>query len=228
MSHFNTNSRSGLVQSTSVTSQFNSLNVDRDSFRKSKNAALKSHDAIQAQILELTKQRDTFLAHNRAEQEVLGTHSRKRDMHLQKKLRLNRVMENERKALEACAKHFQSLQDDANQATLRYFSEVGEINAQIASTMEKELRHKQVSLVSVESVAAVVLQRRPAHLKGSLAEAIQVLQNAKKCLGDAQDQRKTFASKLEDYSSGPGEVHGRPSMDLFYGLEHSGDTEMAY
>ena len=221
MSHVNTQNRSGLVQATSVTSQFNSLSMDRENFQKAQNAARHKHESIQAKISELKEHRTAFSTKNRAEQEVLGTHSRMREILLQKKARFNRVLENERKALEACAKHSQSLQDTINQATLQYAEDMAQVNQHVASTLQQETREKQLSLLSVDSVEAVVLPRRPAHLHAAFVEAFQVLKNASNCLGQMQAQRASLTNKHDASNAARSNVVSKDrTMDLFYGLSH--------
>ena len=227
MSHFNNNNtittknRSGLVQATSVTAQFNALSVDRDNFQKAQKAARHKHDAIQGKIAELKNHRTALSTKNRAEQEVLGTHSRMREILLQKQARFNRVLENERKALDACAKHSQSLQDTINQATLQYAEDMSQVNEHVGSTLHQEMREKQLSLLSVEALEAVVLPRRPAHLHAAFAEAIQVLKNASNCLEQVQAQRASLTAHCEASNTAQS-AFGSTShaMDLFYGLSH--------
>jgi hypothetical protein len=219
MSHVNAKKRSGLVQSTAVTSQFNALSMDRNNFQRAQNAARNKHEAIQARILELKMHRAAFLTKNRNEQEVLGTQSRMRDMLLQQKARLSRVIENERKALEACCKQSQSLQDTINQATLQYADDMAQVNDEVASTLHHESREKLRSLLSVESVEALVLPRRPAQLKAAFAEAFQILQNARHCLDQVQAERVSLTTKYDTCcnTDSPG-----ISMDLFYDLIQCG------
>lgn len=229
MSKFNANSRFGLVQSTSVTSQFNALNIDRDNFQKVQIAARNKLEATQVKISELKTHQIALSSENRTEQEDLGTHSRKRDMLLQQKARFSRVAENERKALEACVKHSQSLQDTANQATLQYSEDMAQVNEQVASTLHREMHEKMLMLLSVESVEAFVLPRRPAHLEGPMAEAFQALQHAKRCLDEALARRTLLTSKTQkSRAEGRGLASNDQSMGLFYGLSHQGDIEMSY
>jgi chromosome segregation ATPase len=230
MSHFNSNNtknRSGLVQATSVTGQFNALSADRDNFQKAQTAARNKHEAIQGKISELKNHRTAFSTKNRAEQEVLGTHSRMREILLQKQARFNRVLENERKALDACTKHSHSLQDTINQATLQYAEDMTQVNEHVASTLHQEMREKQLSLLSVEAVEAVVLPRRPAHLHAAFAEAFQVLKNASNCLEQVQAQRASLTTQYDASDTARSAVGSTShSMDLFYGLSHEGERSV--
>jgi len=219
MNHFNGTNRSGVVHATSVTAQFNALAADRDVFQKAQNAARVKHEAIQVKISELKKHRTTFSTQNRAEQEVLGTNSRMRDILLQKKARFTRVLENERKAIEACAKHSQSLQDAANQATLQFADEMAQVNDQVASTLHHEMREKQIALLSVELVEALILPRRPVHLHGALDEALQVLRHARSYLDEMNAQHAALTSNYKASQA------SRYPMDLFYGLTDRLESE---
>lgn len=215
---------SNFVQSHSVTSQFNALSVDREKFRNAKLAAQASCEQVQKTVRELKQEQSSLLTLMRTEQEILGNLTRKHDMIGTEKTRLWRVLDCERKALETCAKHFRTLTEDADLATLKYANDMDEACSEVAGYLQREVNHGIMSLLSVDSVQTVVAPKLPndVRIRQAFLEAFELLQDGEQALED-QLVRHAMLSKLQ--SSAPDNNHDTENqMDLFYGVGDSANA----
>lgn len=216
----NTNS-GGCVQSNSVTSQFNALSVDRENFRNAKQVAKSAYDQIQEALRRLKQEQTDLLNLIRTEQEVLGNLTRKSDMLQTEKARHTRVMDCERKALEACVKHARSLTEAAERATLQYANDMGEASAEVAGYLQREVHSGIIALISVDSVQNVVVPKLPndPRIHQAFYQSFQVLSQEKKAL-DEQVTRHSKLSKKSEASQTQTNDDPSRQMDFFYGLSH--------
>ncbi len=225
MSNVPANTNGGFVQSNSVTSQFNSLSVDRENFRNAKKAAQSSYEKVQQAIRQLKQEQASLLTLIRTEQEVLGTLTRKRDMFGTEKARLLRVMDSERKALETCAKHTRSLAEAADKAAWKYANDMGEASSEVAGYLQSEVRAGMISLISVDSIQAVVVPKLPKdpQIQKAFHESFQLLINGKQALEEQVARHSMLHTKSEAVTS---QSHEDPA-DLFYGHGHDMDAEVS-
>jgi hypothetical protein len=250
MNNFAASNKSGLVQSHSVTAQFNALSVDLENFRNAKQVAQGNHGKVHDSLRQLKKEQTTLLTQIRMEQEGLGTLSRKRDMFGNEKARLKGVMDRERKALEACVKHSKGLSDKGDEATLQYANEMAEASNEVTGYLQHETHAKKVAFLSVEAVQAVVTPKVPGEpqVQQSFYQGFQIMRNGKGSLHKEVARHHLLRSKYDDQPAGSlvpvgprgtGDVglglagvyagNRQQQMDLFYGLSNGGaDAEMAH
>lgn len=241
----NNTTKSGLVQSHSVTAQFNALSVDVENFRNDRQVAQENHRKIQESLNQLKKEQAAFLSQIRMEQEGLGTLTRKRDMFGHEKARLNGVNDRERKALEACAKHTKALSDKAADSTRRYNSAMAEPSNEVAGCLQREIQSRTKSFLSTESVQAVATPKVPSDPKFQqyFYQGFQIMRNGEETWKKERKRHPRLCSKYDDdaphLEGGPRHVLGggtgagaalagagayaQQQMDLFYGLSTGND-----
>lgn len=240
MNNFAASTNSSLVQSHSVTAQFNALSVDLENFRNAKQVAQDNHGKVQGSLRQLKQEQAALLTQIRADHEALGTLSRKRDMLGNEKARLGGVMDRERKALEACARHIKGLSDNDNEGTLQYAKEMGEASNELAGYLQYESHDKVLSLLSVEAIQAVAAPKLPSEpiLQQSFHEGLQFMRNGKGTEDKEHARRDLLRSAFDEAPGslvGPGgtgdaDLSGafagrrQEQMDLFYGLTNDGTT----
>jgi hypothetical protein len=231
-------SKSGLVQSHSVTAQFNALSVDVENFRNDRQVAQENHGKVQEGLNQLKKEQAAFLSQIRMEQEGLGTRTRKRDMFGNEKARLNGVNDRERKALEACAKHTKALSDKAADATRRYNSAMAEPSNEVAGCLQREIQSRTNSFLSANSVQAVATPKVPSDPKFQqyFYQGFQIMRNGEETWKKERTRHPWLRSKYDDAPlEGPllggtgdaaalaGGAYAQQQMDLFYGLSTGND-----
>lgn len=152
----------GYVQANSVQSQFAALTRDRDKFQVDQEAAQRESTRAQERLQRLKQEQVSLMTKIQTAHESLGNLSRKHTMLKQEKARLNRVKESERKALEDCAAHTMNLARQDEEMTRKYVLELGMLNEEVASDLEKQIIEKVLEYVSVEAVENVFQENFPA------------------------------------------------------------------
>jgi chromosome segregation ATPase len=147
---------SSLVQTNSVQSQFAALSRDRDSFRHAMEAAERDRRMAESQLQYLKATTLDLQREIRSAQEELGTVSRKQHLVKQEQARLQRVLELERKALEDCARHANSMIEQEVQRKSAYCSQLDPLNDNLADVLDREAGSRFSVLLNVESVEAVL------------------------------------------------------------------------
>ena len=232
----NDSHQGGLVQSNSVTAQFNALTTDREKFRDAKENALSNCKKVQESLQHLKKEQAALLIHIRTEQEALGTLTRTREMLCNEKVRLTRSIENERKALDVCVKHSRTLDEEADKATLQYVNDMNEASDEAARSMREEIHAGVVALLSVETVQSVIVPQLPSDPKTRQAfyGAFENMQNAEAALEKEASRSRVLRSKCNESSGGGpnGSASLQPyndqqhQIDLFYGGSDDAEVDM--
>lgn len=159
MKSFGQYSSSSLVQSNSVQLQFAALSRDRDEFRHEMEAAERERLLVETQVQNLKSTQTSFVNETSSLQEELGGLTRTLSMLRQEQSRLARVLENERRALENCARHTTSLIQQEVKKKEAYNAEIGPFNEELGATLEQEAAYDFHKLLTVESVQASVMAK---------------------------------------------------------------------
>jgi hypothetical protein len=223
----------GYVQANSVQSQFAALTRDRDTFQAEQEAAERESMRAQEHLQRLKQEQVALMTKIQMAQESLGDLSRKQAMLKQEKARLHRVTESERKALEDCAGHTTKLAQQEQEMTREYITELGKLNGDVASDLEKQIIGKVLKYVSVESVENVVAANFPAatankqvfddkfgrmkRIQEMLQEELDRYQKAK---AEYNEIEKMLAHQQDTSTAAAGEGYrASPHIDIFYGQE---------
>ena len=228
------------VQSNSVQSQFTALTLDRDKFRREKEAAEREQKRANDRLQQLKAAQIDYMSKIRMAQEELGDLTRKETMLNQEQVRLGRVQENERKALESCAVHTENLLTKERELTEKYCAEIDGHNDETASLLEQQRQKNLQRLLSLESVEAEILGKIPDSIDresfdesfNHLKEGTEILKRERKnfdCLKlKVQKHKAVAAGKTSALQSEQGDTEAASNhfggshseqMDLFYGME---------
>lgn len=217
------------VQSNSVTSQFNSLNRDIEKFRSSRRTVEVNLNKTQSHLQQLRKEQASLQEKIQSDHESLGTLNRKRLLLTNEKNRLSKVAEQERKSLEACARHTKMLFKQANDATIKYITEMGEANDEVADLLRRQMNKRIVALLSVESVQSVLVPKFPktdAQRSKAFSEALDLMQKGKQEIERQQSRNKVLCgySRKESHSAPDAVIVNTgectlQQMELFYGSD---------
>lgn len=222
----------GAVKSNSVSFQFNALNTDLERFRQSKREAEDQFKKTQEHVGSLKQSQVGFLTKIRSAQEALGDLTRKSDMLQTEQTRLTRVLDSERKALEACVNHTETLTNKSDEDTQKYADEMQGISDEVATSLQQFQDLQFSSSLFVESMERVVVPKLPDNeqIKSSLAESIKTFTECEELLRTELSRQRAYSEKLQeakiditqpgiqmDLSDGP--VSVTKHLDVFYGSD---------
>jgi hypothetical protein len=159
MKSFGQYSSSALVQSNSVQLQFAALSRDRDEYRHEMEAAERERRLVETQVQNLKSTQTSLMKDTSSIQEELGGLTRTLSLLCQEQSRLTRVLENERRALENCARHTTSLIQQEIKKKEAYLAEIGPLNEELCTILEQEAAYDFHKLLTVESVQAAVMAK---------------------------------------------------------------------
>lgn len=222
------------MQANSVQSQFAALTRDRDTFQAEQEAAERESMRAQERLQRLKQEQVDLMTKIQMAQESLGDLSRKQTMLKQEKARLHRVTESERNALEDCAGHTTKLAQQEQAMTKKYITELGKLNGDVSSDLDKQIIGKVLKYVSVESVENVVAANFPAATAnkqvfddkfGRMKRTQEMLQEEldryQKAKAEFNKIEKILAHQQDKSTAAAGELYYRasPHLDIFYGHE---------
>ncbi|KAL3934666.1 MAG: hypothetical protein SGBAC_009661 [Bacillariaceae sp.] len=217
------NNSAGYVQSNSVQSQFAALTQDRDKFQNEKDDAERESKRAQERLRRLKQEQVTLLSAIQASQESLGTLSRKQTMLQQEENRLRKVMQSERKALQACAAHTSKLVNKEKEMIKKFTHDMGKANAEAARLLNQQLVDKIVKNVSVDSVAAVV---PPNTMSSSCMVKLEQMELLQQKLGsehsryeEVKDQFRQTSSLTNGMPFMGAKAPAESQMEIFYSIE---------
>eukprot|EP00980_Cylindrotheca_fusiformis_P024457 scaffold11926_cov126-Cylindrotheca_fusiformis.AAC.10 len=224
----------GYVQANSVQSQFAALTRDRDQFQADQEAAQRESTRAQERLQRLRQEQAVLMTNIQKAQESLGDLSRKQTMLQQEKSRLHRVKESERKALEDCAAHTTNLARRDEAMTRKYVLDLGKLNDEVASDLEKQIVGRVLRCVSFESVQHVVAENFPASTNkqvfdGKLArmksshESLHAEHERNLSVKADFEQIEPLLTERHDVPDSE-EANSAPHLDAFYGEEGSLDA----
>jgi chromosome segregation ATPase len=200
---------SSLVQTNSVQSQFVALSRDRDNFRHAMEAAERDRRMAENQLQHLKSTTLDLQREIRSAQEELGTVSRKQHLVKQEQARLQRVLELERKALEDCARHANSMVEQEVQRKKAYCSQLEPLNDNLADILDREAGSRFSMLLNVESVEAVwnTIQIPESVDRQALEEGYDLLKEA--CNKSEQEEQRNSrcAAKLAEVRARGKQMH---------------------
>ena len=146
---------------SSVHSQFAALSRDRDQFQKQLESVQKQYASGQTQLQQLTAQQEELVGKIRVEQERLGTLTRQQDLLQSEQARLNRVLQNERQALQQCADHLRDTHSKHQETLQTYCRESDPIHLQSVSLLQQQLAQQELlPLVSAASLQYALQQAK--------------------------------------------------------------------
>ena len=154
-----THASSASTSTSSVHSQFAALSRDRDQFQKQLESVQKQYASGQTQLQQLTAQQEELVGKIRVEQERLGTLTRQQDLLQSEQARLNRVLQNERQALQQCADHLRDTHSKHQETLRTYCRESDPIHLQSFSLLQQQLAQQELlPLVSAASLQYALQQ----------------------------------------------------------------------
>jgi chromosome segregation ATPase len=200
---------SSLVQTNSVQSQFVALSRDRDNFRHAMEAAERDRRMAESQLQQLKSTTLDLQREIRSAQEELGTVSRKQHLVKQEQARLQRVLELERKALEDCARHANSMVEQEVQRKKAYCSQLEPLNDNLADVLDREAGSRFSMLLNVESVEAVwnKIPIPESVDRQALEEGYDLLKEARDKSEREEQRRSRCATKLEEVRARGKQMH---------------------
>jgi chromosome segregation ATPase len=201
---------SSLVQTNSVQSQFATLSRDRDNFRHAMEAAERDRRMAESQLQHLKSTTLDLQREIRSAQEDLGTVSRKQHLVKQEQSRLQRVLELERKALEDCARHANSMVEQEVQRKKAYCSQLEPLNDKLANVLDREAGSSFSLLLNVESVEAVwnkIQIPESVDRHQALEEGYDLLKEARDKSEREEQRRSRYAAKLEEVRALAKQMH---------------------
>ena len=173
-------SQSGFVRANSVQNQFTNLSREKDNFVRQKEQADADQKRTQVRLQQLKGRQTDLMKQIQSTQHELGTISRKQHLLKQEQGRVDRVFHSERKALEDCAMHTQALEQKERELTANYYKEMGKLNDEISSLLQDDLSAKTETLLSVETVEAVIADKIPDSLSRELfLEKLDMMKKAR-------------------------------------------------
>ena len=156
-----THASSASTTTSSVHSQFAALSRDRDQFQKQLESVQKQYASGQTQLQQLTAQQEELVGKIRIEQERLGTLTRQQDLLQSEQARLNRVLQNERQALQQCADHLRDTHSKHQETLQTYCRESDPIHLQSVSLLQQQLAQQELlPLVSAASLQYALQQAK--------------------------------------------------------------------
>jgi hypothetical protein len=156
-------SSSSLVQANSVQSQFAALSNDRDRFRNEQAHAERERLNTERQLHQLKVTQRSLQDGTRSAQGELGSLTQKRTYLEQEKARLGRVLGCERKALEGCARHVNSMSEQEDKKKKLYCTEMEPLNDGLARELARDYGLSVWKYLSVECLQEVVLDDNKFH-----------------------------------------------------------------
>jgi hypothetical protein len=183
-------SSSSLVQANSVQSQFAALSNDRDRFRNEQAHAERERLNAERQLQQLKSTQRSLQDGTRSAQGELGSLTQKRTYLEQEKARLGRVLGCERKALEGCARHVNSMSEEEDKKKKLYCTEMEPLNDGLARQLAWEYGHSVRKYLSVECLEEVVLNDNKFHDPNAVTADINVFGNALKESLDLMQEEK--------------------------------------
>ena len=134
--------QNSFVQAKSVQSQFAILTRDRDKFRHEMEAAERNRLLAQENLQKLKAEQMNLMKNIRTVQEELGNLTKKQNMLQKEKERLGRVTGCERKALEDCALHSNTISQQEKELKRKYLDELDSLNDENSDLLKRELYKK--------------------------------------------------------------------------------------